>query len=377
MRTGPGFLHALLPVLPVAKRGEVLRAGIGSMIGMCLCICLVLLWPRSADLPVALLAPIGATAVLIFAVPNTPLAQPWSAVMGNVVSALTAVAMLKLAPTAVLPALTVGAAIMAMLLLRALHPPGGAVALLAALDPAPVLQAGFAFALVPVGAMTLLLVICGTAYNRLTGRVYPFRQSAGEAKARIGLSDAELAGLLRRFNQTQNIGIADLGRLIAAAEQEAANHRFDGITCAQIMSSGLITVGPDTPLVRVGRQFRRHAIKSLPVVDAGGRCLGLILQRDLTEALLTPLRSREAGRLQPASSIMRPILGAVPDDLPVGQLLHRLAMQGDEVVPVTSDGRLTGIITRSDIMKLLLSDWESRPDSAIRTPEPPRRAATR
>ncbi|HWJ70597.1 MAG TPA: HPP family protein [Sphingobium sp.] len=339
-----------------------MRATLGAAVGIGLCMLLATLVPSIAGQPVALLAPLGATAVLIFAVPNTPLAQPWSAIMGNIVSTLVVVAVLRFLPGPWSPALAVSGAIMAMLLARALHPPGGAVALLAALDPAPVLAAGFIYALMPVGLMTIALVAAGTAFNRLTGRVYPFRQPQGITghDHRVGLSDVELATLLKRFNQTPNIGIADLGRIVAAAAQEAANHRFDGITCAEVMTPDLITVGPDTPLVRVGRLFRRHLIESVPVIDPSGRLLGVILQRDLIEALLSPRRGSDASKLATAASIMRSAEGAVADDLPVGQLLARLAAQGGKVVPVTHDGMLTGIITRSDIMKLLLDELEGR-----------------
>jgi len=350
------------------------RATLGAAVGIGLCMLLATLVPSIADQPVALLAPLGATAVLIFAVPNTPLAQPWSAIMGNIVSTLVAMAVLRFLPGPWSPALAVSGAIVAMLLARALHPPGGAVALLAALDPAPVLEAGFVYALIPVGLMTVALVVAGIAFNRLTGRVYPFRQPQGVTghNYRVGLSDNELATLLKRFNQTPNIGIADLGRIVAAAAQEAANHRFDGITCAEVMTPNLITVGPDTPLVRVGRLFRRHLIESVPVIDPSGRLLGIILQRDLIDALLSPRRGFDASKLAVASSIMRGPEGAVADDLPVGQLLARLAAQGGKVVPVTHEGLLTGIITRSDIMTLLLDEVEGHktPVSLDQSPFP-------
>jgi CBS domain-containing membrane protein len=67
-------------------------------------------------------------------------------------------------------------------------------------------------------------------FNRLTGRRYPFRQPAIPATApdpRTGLSPEELAGLLRRANQSANIGVEDFGRLLAAAEAEAEAHRAE------------------------------------------------------------------------------------------------------------------------------------------------------
>ncbi|VEA74072.1 HPP family [Serratia rubidaea] len=79
-------------------------------------------------------APMGASAVLLFAVPASPLAQPWSIVGGNLVAALIGVSCGKLIGD---PGLACGVAaclaIGVMFKLRCLHPPSGAVALTAIL----------------------------------------------------------------------------------------------------------------------------------------------------------------------------------------------------------------------------------------------------
>ncbi|MFD2739479.1 HPP family protein [Sulfitobacter aestuarii] len=358
--------HAFTPALPQPTARELLRAGLGAMLGIAGCALLAPLLAEAFDIPVLLFAPLGASAVLVFAMPNAPLAQPWSAVIGNVTAALAAIAVLMLVAQPFAPALAVGAAILAMLAMRALHPPGGAVALLAALDPLPVLEVGFVFALVPVGLLTAVLVLCGILFHRLSGRIYPFRHmddmnEADAVEPRLGLSEEELAALLSRFNQSQNIGVADLGRLLAAAEFEAACHRFDQVTCAQIMTAELITARPDTKLAELARLFRRHAIKSLPIVDDAGAIKGLVLQADLIEALLPgPRRPVWRKERLSAADVMRPPNAPVAHDLPVGQLLNRLAGRGVEVVPVTREGKLAGVITRSDIIALLLQGSDRR-----------------
>ncbi|MEG8058719.1 HPP family protein [Sphingomonas sp. 22L2VL55-3] len=79
----------------------------------------------SGPLPL-LVAPIGASAVLIFAVPASPLAQPWSVVGGNIISALVGVTAARFVPIPYLAAgVAVGGAILVMSLLRCLHPPAG------------------------------------------------------------------------------------------------------------------------------------------------------------------------------------------------------------------------------------------------------------
>lgn len=359
--------HHLYPALPAFSAAEQLRAGLGATVGIGLCAAMVQIGVKLGVSSLYLIAPLGATAVLVFCVPNSPLAQPWSAIVGNTSAALIAWLAVHLLPGDWMVGVAVGASIITMMMLRALHPPGGAVALLTALDPAPAVQFGPLFALTPVGLMTAALVLIGVAYNRITGRMYPFRQpvSDGSRKAtpRLGLSNEQLGQLLDRFNQATNLGIVDLGRLLAAAEAEAAQHRFDGTTCADIMTRNLITVRPDTTLTEAARLFKSHAIKSLPVVDQRMKLHGLVLQSDLLNSLV-PQAIKPAWRQRSSRKkvmhVMRGADRAVPYDMPVGAMLNRLAVNGSEVIPVIRDGHLVGILTRSDIIRLLLSGAEER-----------------
>jgi CBS-domain-containing membrane protein len=120
------------PAMGGPKAVDVARAGIGAGVALLM----AGLAMRGMGLG-WLIAPFGASAVLVYAVPNSPLAQPWSVVMGNTLSALVALGVLIALPQpeAAVP-LAVGLAIAAMLAARALHPPGGAVALLVALGGA-------------------------------------------------------------------------------------------------------------------------------------------------------------------------------------------------------------------------------------------------
>ena len=93
----------------------------------------LLLGTDSADMP-WLVAPLGASAVLVFAVPASPLAQPWPVIGGTLLSALIGLALgLYTGSPVIAASLVVGLSIAAMGLSRCLHPPGGAAALLCAL----------------------------------------------------------------------------------------------------------------------------------------------------------------------------------------------------------------------------------------------------
>ncbi|WP_050754093.1 HPP family protein [Roseovarius nubinhibens] len=367
------------PALPWPHRGDLWRASLGAALGLLACALMVLIWPAEAGL--YLVAPLGATAVLVFCVPNAPLAQPWSALIGNMISAALALVVLWLTPAGPWqPALAVGGAIAMMMLTRSLHPPGGAVALLTVLAPEAALGAGPLYVLMPIGLSTAILVLAGVVFHRFSGRVYPFRlppppaSAPAEAQPRLGLGTEELEALLDEFHQSANLGVADLGRILAAAEREAAEHRFDGTRCAEIMTRTPLRVTPEARLRDVARMMRDHGIKSLPVVGADGVAQGLVQQADLIDGLT---RQRGMGPMRPAAlqsrlnagRIMRPVPVSVPQDWPVGRVLNRMA-EGDvqSVLLTDAAGRLSGILTRSDILALLLRGAGARPETGASGP---------
>ena len=170
------FLRSFGPAVAHTSPTEALRAGLGALIGLGLTGLFILSPAVDLKLGLYLVAPFGATSVLLFALPNSPLAQPWSAVVGNTLAALVGVAVcLVVVDPGLRIALAVGLALSATIAARALHPPAGAVAMTIAMNPAAARALCFWFALTPVATGTLALVLIAIAYARLTGRRYPFR----------------------------------------------------------------------------------------------------------------------------------------------------------------------------------------------------------
>ena len=151
---------------------EHVIAGFGALgaIGLIAGINLFMTGSLLASLP--LVAPMGASAVIVFCLPNSPLARPWNVVIGNVASALAGVICARYVPQVeIAAALAVFAAISGMALSRSIHPPGGAVALTAVLSGAPIKDLGFAFAFNPVFLSSLTLVLAAIGFHSLKGRV--------------------------------------------------------------------------------------------------------------------------------------------------------------------------------------------------------------
>ena len=123
-----------------------------------------------------------ASAVLLFAVPASPLAQPWSIMGGNTVSALVGVSCaLLLGPTGLAAGLAGVLAIAFMFSLRCLHPPGGAVAMTAVLGGSAVTHLGYQFAFWPVALNSALMLLAALLFNRLARRRYPHHRVVGWA----------------------------------------------------------------------------------------------------------------------------------------------------------------------------------------------------
>lgn len=125
----------------------------------------------SAAGPIALLmAPFGASCVLLFCAPDNPLSQPRAVVGGHLLSTATGLAVMALlGPGPLSIALATGLAIAVMMATRTVHAPAGA-------DPALVMLTGqsWGFLLTPVLPGTLLLVLAAVLWHRLTRRAsYP------------------------------------------------------------------------------------------------------------------------------------------------------------------------------------------------------------
>lgn len=111
-------------------------------------------------------ASMGASAVLLFAVPHSPLAQPWPVLGGHLLSAVVGVAVALAVPQPLVAGpLAVALAVLVMHYARCIHPPGGATALSAVLLGAAVHDVGFGYVLRPVGLDALAIVLAAVAWN--------------------------------------------------------------------------------------------------------------------------------------------------------------------------------------------------------------------
>ncbi|AEG93783.1 HPP family protein [Ramlibacter tataouinensis] len=314
-----------------------------------------------------LVAPLGASAVLVFGVPASPLAQPWAVVGGNTVSALVGIACARLLPDAAMAAgVSVAGAIAVMLALRCLHPPGGASALLMVLTG----TTAFRHALFPVLVNSLLLVAAGMLYNSRTGRAYPHAQlppAGGQPRSRFSAADLDAA--LARYNQVLDVPRDDLQALLAQAEAAAYQRTLGELRCADVMTREPLAVSFGAPLAEAWWLMRQRRIKALPVVDPTRRIVGIVTLADfmrhadldrhegLGERLRALLRASgltHSGRPEVVGQIMTRQVRVASQDRLLSELIPLFSEGGHHHIPIIDgEQRLAGIITQTDLVRAL------------------------
>jgi CBS domain-containing membrane protein len=360
------LLRALRPAAVAVDRRERWRAATGALVGVAFAALLCSMLGFYLDTGLWLMAPLGASAVLVFALPASPLAQPWSVLVGNTVSALVGVACSAWIPDPALAGcIAVGIAILAMFGTRSLHPPGGAVALFAVLSGATSPW----FALFPVAGNSLLLLIMGVLYNRLTGRDYPHRQVIATVPAGSRFSAADLDAALAHYGQVLDVSRQDLAELLNYAEAQAYQRRLGDLTCSDIMTRMVVTADYAMPLEEAWRVMRERRIKALPVVDKARRLIGIVTAGDfLKHAQLDDLpglaqrlrvfmkasTTTHSDKPEVVGQIMTRKVRVASASRPLVELLSLLADGGHHHIPIIDDDhRLVGIVTQTDLVRAL------------------------
>jgi len=217
------------------SHGEKWISGVGALLGI-----LSVYWITHWSFPqgfngnpgaAIMLASMGASAVLLFAVPQGALSQPWAVLGGHLISAGIGVSCQQLFPgyswTA---ALAVGLAVGAMHYLRCIHPPGGATALAAVIGGADVHALGYHYLLAPVLINVSAILLMALAFNGL----FPWRRYPAHlhkrrltsaitqpAQRQFELTQEDLYAAMEQLNSYVDITSESLTELLELAKQHA------------------------------------------------------------------------------------------------------------------------------------------------------------
>jgi CBS domain-containing membrane protein len=168
------------------------------------------------------IAPMGASAVLLFAAPASPLAQPWSIIGGNTIAALVAVTcQMALGPTGAVASIAAAIAIGIMMRLRCLHPPGGAVALTAVLGGPAITKLGFGFVFAPVLLNSVILLLIALIFNAAMKRNYPHRpivKAITPIQDPASITHEDILAALHKSKEYLDIDEGDIESILNTAE---------------------------------------------------------------------------------------------------------------------------------------------------------------
>lgn len=209
-------------------------SGVGALLGIfsISVISQLFLGPQEAAWVVASM---GATAVLLFAVPHGPLSQPWQVLGGHFISAIIGVACARwIDPPLLAAPVAVSVAVIVMHYLRCIHPPGGATALTAVIGGANLHALGFQYVLTPVMLNAVVMVLVAIGFNYVFHwRRYPaaiaVRPVTVEENPEAGkesLSESDVETALQVMNSTLDISSQDLVDIYRLASENKLSERL-------------------------------------------------------------------------------------------------------------------------------------------------------
>lgn len=362
--------------LPSMSAAEQWRSSLGALLGIALCGFSLLAMPLHSDW---LIAPIGASVVILFVQPHSPVAQPRSVISSYFLAALVGLVCTHAVPHPVLAA-ALGVAITVWLMIKfnGVHPPGGALVLLMVLDaPVGVTQTLQTLSLVAANVL-LMLLFTWLINTWLLGRPYPYRVKPEKAQThntrdlapmqRSGLDHQDLASAVTALNTFVDIQEDELVSLYNLAVAHAFE-RHVGLACADVMSRDVITVKTDSHVELAWNRLRHHKVKALPVLDHADRLVGILSvadflrQMDDTSAaglamhlqgLLQRMPGAKPKRAMYVHQIMSTGVTSARLDTPITELIGLMIDHNLPHIPVLDDDRkVLGIVTQTDTLAAL------------------------
>ena len=348
------FLKPNYKILPLKER---LLSGFGALCG--LAISSLISWYVLGGMNAWYIAPMGASSVLLFAVPNSPLAQPWNVVVGNTLAGIIGVAC-----TQYLPDLTsafsvaVGFAIFMMMTTDSLHPPSGAVAITAVLGGEAVHRLGFHFVLYPVLLNSILLLLFAVFFNRLIGRHYPITAHVNERSKdptptqKVSIQPKDIEYALEQYTELLDISQYDLEKIILEAQEHASERLNSYFVCEDIMSRDVIKLHEDDDIHQALEKFKEVNLMSLPVVNAEEKLVGTLALYEVVEWFKGAADPRNSWQHYVRQIMSRRVITVEPSQ-PIQDLVPYFVEKSFNYIPVVEELRLIGIISRADMIAAL------------------------
>ncbi len=373
-----------LPPKDSVSLREKAWSGLAALGGIGLVMLVSSFFLEPKDLP-WVVASMGASAVLLFAVPLGPLSQPWPFVGGHLISGLIGVTVAGLVKEPVLAAaLAVSLAIFVMYVTGCLHPPGGATALTVVAGGDAIRAMGYDYLLTPVLINVLVMLAWALLINNLLpNRYYPntlkrLKEAAADAvgtdrvEARLSIDKDDLEFALREMNEYVDVSREDLSRIFNLSATHARRRRMGEILCGEIMTREVVSAAYGDKVEDIWKLMWRHKIRSVPIIDSRRHVIGIVTIADFLNQVKSedgrPLTKRLRAFIEPSSGnttdkpeyaghVMTTPVITVREDQHILDLFPIFYEKGVHHLPVVdSEERLTGMLTPKNLLAALHAD---------------------
>jgi CBS domain-containing protein len=145
------------------------------------------------------------------------------------------------------------------------------------------------------------------------------------------------------------------------------------LTAADVMTSDVVTVRPDTSIRYLAKLMAERRVSGVPVIDEPGHLVGMVSEYDLLlwsdhaperqawwldmlagDFDLSPDYLDVArGEQQKVRSIMRADPVSISEGTPLREIATLLHDRGVKRLPVVRDGRVVGVVSRGDLVRVL------------------------
>jgi CBS domain-containing protein/mannitol/fructose-specific phosphotransferase system IIA component (Ntr-type) len=171
---------------------------------------------------------------------------------------------------------------------------------------------------------------------------------------------AAFASLFRKESVIERLLEAKSGEEVRALPQLAALRIESRLTVRDLMVHRPDGIGADAPVREAVDAMVRRRLRAMPVVGGKGEVLGIISEWEVMRAMLPQIPRASDSGAEPAEAqplrvrdIMTRSVLCISEDLGLEEAARMMINKDVEQFPVTSEGKLTGFLTRGDIIRKL------------------------
>lgn len=329
-----------------------------------------------------IVASMGASAVILFFIPNSPLAQPWPFVGGQLCSAVVGITCaLHIHETASASAVAVGGSVLAMLVLRCLHPPSTATSLAPILAGESITSLGYDFVIQPVGFNVAFMLFLSLFINRwVMKRNYPSplpvkkppRQqnpTVSKPSHQVGISEEDLELALKDLDVFVDMTHSDLSKILTHTEMNTFKRIRGDISCADIMIKDVTSVEFGTEVEDAWQIMYKQNLKAMPVTDRSNHVIGIITWHDFFKFInlnvyesfhdkfrnfIRRTADVTSNKPEAVGQIMTTSIVVLPETAHIAELIPLMSIHGHRQIPIiNAENRLVGMVYQANLIAAL------------------------